>query len=165
MQVRISRDVDRVHFYAALWADVQPIGQISRCVGNQRAMANSVVARSELRMNTDVVERGFDDVWLDAHVAEHGRTGVVDVVAVRTGRTAVLHEVPGRAVQIPTRVDDITIIDTNEQQRNEALPSAPTCEDTRLPVSKIARHAPGHVSSQAATIAAPGDPHLASVRL
>jgi len=46
-----------------------------------------------------------------------------------------------------------------------AVPPESACEDARWPASKIAQHAPGRTSSQAAAIASPGDPDLATTRL
>jgi len=165
MQVRSSRDVDRVRFCAALCDDVQPIGQTSQCVGNLRAVANNVVGHSELRLNTDVFERGSMMICGSMPMLLASSHCVAHVAAGRTERTAVLDEIPLIApVQIPKRVDGVAFIDTNKQQRNGArYLQQLRAKISDLPVSKITPHTSGRFSSQAATIASLGDPHFASV--
>jgi hypothetical protein len=102
----------------AAWRDdVQPIGETLQRVCNLRAMMRRVVGSGELRMDAGVIQRGFDDVRLNAHVAKYGRTRAAQVKWMSSGRTAVRLDDLCGAVPIGQRRAAIAFIGTDKNER------------------------------------------------
>ena len=64
-----------MHIRAALCDDVQSIGQTLQRDGNRWPIARDVSGHVRLTADADAIQCCFDDVRLNAHVAQHRRAG------------------------------------------------------------------------------------------